>query len=245
MTKLHKTATAFLLAAVMGVSGCAHGNSPARDLESTPSGGSSDINSTPAYSESSDFTSESMTDSLSEPQNNSTSSTYEDSTNNSDSTSDSDSGSEGSSVIEVYCPINEDSKFPYNLYIDVHQDSIWYIDLDEPLYGFERVIDKDALSFDARFSLKDDYKQRFDNYTFKVFSGDYSEDIASENLQSSESVFLSGLSLATGYKISFALRSDSLNLYYGGHFYVQAELNSTLSVDLFYALSSTEILSST
>ena len=243
MTKLHKMAAAFLLMAALLLSGCSErGGSPAQEPESTASGGSSDIGSTSADPESSVPESESSTDSTSELQ---SSSISENSTDNSDSTSDPNSGSEGSSVLKVNCPINEDPKFPYNLYIDVHQDSIKYIDLDRPLYGIERIIDEEALTFDVRFSLKDDFKQRYDNYTFKVFSGDYSEDIASEHLQSSEAVNLSGLSHAKGYKISLILRSDSLNLYYGGEFCVQVELGGSLSVDLFYAISNTEVLSST
>lgn len=59
--------------------------------------------------------------------------------------------------LEVYCPTNEDPEFPFCLDINVMPGSIQYIDLDEPVYGFERVLDEEALDFDVSFSLKDEY----------------------------------------------------------------------------------------
>lgn len=138
--------------------------------------------------------------------------------------------------LDVYCPTNEDAEFPFYMDIDVYEDTIQYIELDEPIYGLERLLDEEVLEFDVNFSLKDEYKS-FDNYTFTVFNADYSEKLASKHLESGEVVNLTGLSTGDGYKISMTLESDTLNAYYGGQFTIQAELDGTLAVDLFYMLA--------
>ncbi len=141
--------------------------------------------------------------------------------------------------LEVYCPTNDDSEFPFNFDIDVDPASVRYIDLDEPVYGIEKVLDEVALDFDVKFSLKDEFKD-FDSYSFQVFNSDYTEELVSEHLESGEVFTIPGLSVGTGYKISMALESEPLTTYYGGQFTIQAELDSTLAVDLFYQLAAME-----
>lgn len=139
-------------------------------------------------------------------------------------------------TLEVYCPgANEDPEFPFSFDIDVDPSTISYIDLDEPLYGFEQLLDEEALDFDVRFALKDEYKN-FDSFEFQVLDADYTEEIAAGTFQNDEVFTIPGLSIGTGYKISIALISETLTAYYGGQFTIQAELDSTLAVDLFYQL---------
>lgn len=141
--------------------------------------------------------------------------------------------------LETYCPTNDDEEFPFNMEINVMPGSIQYIDLEEPIYGYESVLDEEALIFDVNFSLKDEFKI-FDGYEFQVFSSDYSEVIASEYLEMDEVFTLPGLSIGEGYKIGMTLESESLTASYGGQFVIQAEWNGSLSVDLFYQLANTE-----
>lgn len=143
-------------------------------------------------------------------------------------------------TLEVYCPgANEDPEFPFSFDIDVDPSTISYIDLDEPLYGFEQLLDEEALDFDVRFALKEEYKD-FDSFEFQVLDADYTEEIAAGTFQNDEVFTIPGLSIGTGYKISIALISETLTAYYGGQFTIQAELDSTLSVDLFYQLAAME-----
>lgn len=140
-------------------------------------------------------------------------------------------------TLEVYCPgANEDPEFPFSFDIDVDPSTISYIDLDEPPYGFEQLLDEEALDFDVRFALKDEYKN-FDSFEFQVLDADYTEEIAAGTFQNDEVFTIPGLSIGTTYKLSMVLNSETLTAYYGGQFTIQAELDSTLAVDLFYQLA--------
>ena len=142
-------------------------------------------------------------------------------------------------TLETYIPTNDDEEFPFNMEINVMPESIQYIELDEPIYGFERILDSEALVFDVEFSLKDEFKD-FDRYEFQVYSSDYSEEIASEYLEKDEVLTLSGLSIGTGYKLSMKLETEPLTASYGGQFVIQAEWGGSLAVDLFYQLAHME-----
>lgn len=141
--------------------------------------------------------------------------------------------------LDVYCLTNDDPEFPFNFDIDVSPESIRFVELEEPIYGFESLLDEEALVFDVKFSLKDEYLD-FDGYRFGVYNADYTEEIASEYLESGEVFTIPGLALGTGYKIDMTLESETLTAYYGGQFVIQAELDSTLAVDLFYQLADME-----
>lgn len=138
--------------------------------------------------------------------------------------------------IEVYCPVNEDPEFPFNIELDFVQSSIRYVDYDEPVYGFESILDGEALDFSMNVSLKDEFKD-LGSYSFELFSSDYSDKLFSGSAESEEVLSIPDMSIAKGYKLSAELYSDSLSAYYGGQFTIQVELDSTVVVDLFYQLS--------
>ena len=141
--------------------------------------------------------------------------------------------------IKVYCPVNEDTEFPFNIELDFDQNSIQYVDFDEPVYGFESILDGEALDFSMNVSLKDEFKD-FESYSFELFTLDYSEKLFSGKAESEEMITVSDMSTAKGYKLSAALESDSLTSYYGGQFSIQVELDSTVVVDLFYQFTGME-----
>lgn len=140
-------------------------------------------------------------------------------------------------TLEVYCPgANDDPEFPFNFDIDVDPSSISYIDLDEPIYGFERLLDREALDFDVKFTLKDEYKD-FDSYEFQVLDADYTEEIAAGVFENDEVFTIPGLEIGMGYNIRMTLKSEQMTAYYVGQFVTQAEFDSTLATDLFYQLA--------
>lgn len=140
---------------------------------------------------------------------------------------------------EVYCPVNDDPEFPFNIELDIAENSVSYIDLDEPVYGIERVLDEKALDFGMRVSLKDEFKD-FENYTLELFTADYSDKLFSQSVGTDESIFVPNMSTVTGYKINTSLNSEALTAYYCWQFTVRAELDSTVVVDLFYQFAGTE-----
>lgn len=142
-------------------------------------------------------------------------------------------------TLEVYCPTNDDPDFPFELDINVYENSIRYITVDKPVYGFERFLDRDALEFDANFSLKDEYNC-FDHYSLEIYSADYSTKIFDMHEESGGVISVPDLSIAEGYKFSMMLESKTQKASYGGQFILQVELDSSISIDLFYQLSNME-----
>ncbi len=136
-------------------------------------------------------------------------------------------------TLNIYCSTNDDSEFPFYTALDVMPESIQYINLEKPIYGFESVLDDNKLDFNVNFSLKDEYNN-FDSYDFQVFNADYSKTLVSESLKNDDVLTLHELSLGTEYKINMTLQSDNLTANYVGQFTIQAELDGTLVIDLFY-----------
>ncbi len=140
---------------------------------------------------------------------------------------------------EVYCPVNDDPEFPFNIELDIAENSVRYIDLDEPVYGFESILDEEALDFKMNVSLKDEFKD-FESYKFELFTSDYSDKLFSQSAGNGETITVPDMLTAKGYKLSATLKSDSLTADYGGQFSIQVELDSTVVVDLFYQLAGME-----
>lgn len=118
-------------------------------------------------------------------------------------------------------------------------ESVQYIDLEEPVYGFEKMLNGDVLDFEMNISLKEDFKF-FDNYELQIFNADYSEEVFTNAAKCEETLSVSELSVGKGYKFNVILGSDSVTASYAGQFTIQIEWSSTLVVDLFYRLANLE-----
>lgn len=143
------------------------------------------------------------------------------------------------SHIDTYCESNNDSNFPINLDIDVMEDSVDFIKLDEPIYGFEYTLNNTNLNFDILASLKDDYKD-FDSYELKILNSDYSAEIISESADKDTILTLSGLSAEETYHFNIKLNSDMTMCEFVGEFKVVVEIDNSLVIDLFYQNSRNE-----
>lgn len=148
-------------------------------------------------------------------------------------------GAPETALPEVYCPVNDDPEFPFNIELDIAENSISYINLDEPVYGIKSILDGETLDFKMNVSLKDEFMD-YESYTFELFTADYSDKLFSQSAGNSETITVPDMSTAKGYKLSAALKSESLTAYYGGQFTIQVELDSTVVVDLFYQLAGME-----
>lgn len=146
---------------------------------------------------------------------------------------------ETSPLLDVFCPVNDDSDFPLNIDFVFFEESIQYVDLEEPVYGFESLLNGDVLDFEMNISLKEDFKF-FDNYELQIFNADYSEEVFTDAAKGEETLSVSELSVGKGYKFNVILESDSLTASYAGQFTIQIEWSSTLVVDLFYRLADIE-----
>ncbi len=146
---------------------------------------------------------------------------------------------EDSHLVEVYCPVNDDPEFPLNIELDFNEESIRYVDLEETVLGFEKMLDGDTLDFEMNVSLKDGFKS-FDSYTLQILNADYSDEVVSKSANGGEVISVSGLDIGKGYKLNAMLKSDSAEADYAGQFTIQIEWNSMVVVDLFYQLAHLE-----
>ena len=128
-------------------------------------------------------------------------------------------------LVDVFCPVNDDSDFPFNIDVDVVKDSINYIYLDEPIYGFDYILNDDLLDLKMIFSLKEDY---YDWYDFRIFNYDYSSEIFSEFAVKDKSISISGMSVDETYKFSADLNSCCTSTEIVGEFTIHAELDGSL-----------------
>lgn len=143
------------------------------------------------------------------------------------------------SHIDTYCESNNDLDFPINLDIDVMEDSIDFIKLDEPIYGFEYTLNSTNLNFNILASLKDDYKD-FESYELKILNSDYSTEIFSESADKDTILTLSDLSAEETYRFNIKLNSDMTMCEFVGEFKVVVEIDNSLVIDLFYQNSRNE-----
>lgn len=141
-----------------------------------------------------------------------------------------------SMITNIVCPSNDDPDFPFDIDIDVAKNSINYIYLDEPIYGFDHILNDDLLDVSMVFSLKEDYLD-YDWYDLQILNPDYSSEIFSDSAEKDQSISISGISVGKTYKFNADLNSCSVSSEFVGEFTIQSELDGSLSIDCFYQQS--------
>ena len=155
-----------------------------------------------------------------------------------------ESGDILSNEIRIINPSNDDSNFPLNTNVDISEESIRYNKNDEPLYGFEYELDGENLDFDLIFSLKENF-DIFDDYKMDILNTDNDRRVFSEKTDKDSAIIVSDLSVGTTYDFSIKLTGDSVMSEYLGKFTIVVELDSSLTIDLFYQNSMTKGLVTT
>ncbi len=132
-------------------------------------------------------------------------------------------------IPRVFIPTNDDTNYPLNIWLDIDPDSISFKKYDEPVYGFEEYLDGDNLEFVLNISLKENF--------YKYDTCELSVDGYEVTIDKDGAARVPGLKIGDGGQLSVTLLTDTEECDYASTFNIQAELDSTIVVEIFYGLA--------